>query len=181
MKLPAQIVVSLVPLALAGCFLHKTQKPPAQPLAPKIETTSAPPPPSTLPPPVVTIPPKPQVSETRLPAQSPKVPPKRKKEKPAPLPAETQQASSGQPAVSAIGQLTTGDPLQSRHQAEAAIAETERGLNNLHRQLNDPEKKTAAHIREFIKQAKAALASGNIDGASTLAAKAKVLLAELTK
>ena len=38
---------------------------------------------------------------------------------------------------------------------------------------------TAEHIREFIKEAKAALASGDVDGASTLAAKAKVLLAEL--
>jgi hypothetical protein len=47
--------------------------------------------------------------------------------------------------------------------------------------LNDQEQKTAEHIREFLKQAKAALASGDVDGASTLAAKAKVLLSELQR
>ncbi len=47
--------------------------------------------------------------------------------------------------------------------------------------LSDPEQKTADHIREFLKQARAALASGDVEGAHTLAAKAQVLLAELTK
>ena len=52
-------------------------------------------------------------------------------------------------------------------------------MKGINRRLNDQEQKTAEHIREFIKQAKAALASGDVDGASTLAAKAKVLLTEL--
>jgi hypothetical protein len=45
--------------------------------------------------------------------------------------------------------------------------------------MSDQEQKTAAHIREFLKQAREALASGDVDGARTLAAKAKVLLGEL--
>ena len=40
---------------------------------------------------------------------------------------------------------------------------------------------TAAQIREYLKQARVALGSGDVDGASTLAAKAKVLLGELNR
>lgn len=181
MKLPAKIVAWVLPWFLTGCFLHRSQKPPAPPLAPKIDTNSTAPPPTQLPPPEVTIPTKPQVSETKLPVQTPKPPPKHKKQQPAaPAPADTQQAASGEPAVSAIGQLSSGDPIGIRRQTEASLADTERNLNNINRQLSDQEQKTAAHIREYLKQAKAALQSGDVDGASILAAKAKVLLQELT-
>ena len=57
----------------------------------------------------------------------------------------------------------------------------ERRLNGINRTLSDSEQKTADHIREFLKQARAALDSGDVEGAHTLAAKAQVLLAELTK
>jgi len=43
------------------------------------------------------------------------------------------------------------------------------------------DQKTADQIREFLKQARAALASGDVDGARTLAAKAKALLDVLTE
>jgi len=62
-----------------------------------------------------------------------------------------------------------------------SIAATERGLNAITRKLSDQEQKTAAQIREFLKQARAALNSGDVDGAHTLAAKAKVLLGELSR
>jgi hypothetical protein len=83
--------------------------------------------------------------------------------------------------VSAIGQLSSGDPSDLRQQTENSIAATERGLNAITRPLNDQEQKTAAHIREFLKNAKQALASGDVDGAHTLSAKAKVLLGELNR
>ena len=175
MKLPARIVAWVLPLFLSGCFLHKTPKAQVKPTAPPIDTASSVPPPTQLPPPEVTIPTKPEVTDTKLPAESPKPPAKHKK----PANTDTQQASLGTPATPAIGQLSSGDPPDSRRQTEASIASTERGLNGLNRKLNDPEQKTAAHIREFLKQAKDALSSGDVDGASTLAAKAKVLLAEL--
>ena len=54
-------------------------------------------------------------------------------------------------------------------------------MSGLNRQLSDPEKKTADQVRDFLKQAREALSSGDMDGAHTLAAKAKVLLAELVK
>jgi hypothetical protein len=61
------------------------------------------------------------------------------------------------------------------------IMATERGLGGINRKLSDAEEKTAEHIREFLKQARVALTAGDADGASTLAAKAKVLLAELSQ
>ena len=63
----------------------------------------------------------------------------------------------------------------------AIIVSVERGLNSINRNLDDSESKTADHIREFLKQARAALSAGDMDGARTLAAKAKVLLDDLTK
>jgi hypothetical protein len=84
------------------------------------------------------------------------------------------------PGVSALGELSSGDPTNLRQQTEDSIASIERALNSINRPLNDSELKTANQIREFLKQAKAALASGDVEGAHTLAAKAQVLLTELT-
>jgi hypothetical protein len=91
----------------------------------------------------------------------------------------TEQASNSAPEVSAIGQLSSGDPSDLRNQTEDSIASTERGVNNLNRQLSEQEQKTVAQIREFLKQAKTALTTGDVDGAHTLALKAKVLFGEL--
>jgi hypothetical protein len=90
-----------------------------------------------------------------------------------------EQAASGTPAVSAIGQLSSGDPSAMRNGTIESIASTERALNGVTRSLNEQEQKTAAQIREFLKQAKTALANGDVDGAHTLALKAKVLLGEI--
>ena len=176
MKLPAGIIAWVLPLLLSGCFWHKTPKTVVPPTAPPVADSSLPPP-AQLPPPEVSIPTKPPVTATELPEQTPKPPTKHKKT-PAPADADTQQ-SAAPPEVNAIGQLSSGDPADLRRQTEASIVSTERGLSGIGRGLNDQEQKTAEHIREFLKQAKAALASGDVAGASTLAAKAKVLLAEL--
>jgi hypothetical protein len=85
------------------------------------------------------------------------------------------------PAVSAIGQLSSGDPVNYRQQTEQAIWSIERGLNGINRTLSDSDQKTADQIREFLKEARTALASGDVDGAHTLAAKAQVLLAALSQ
>jgi len=82
--------------------------------------------------------------------------------------------------VSAIGQLSPGDPTDLQRETVDSIATTERGLSGIDRTLNDQEQKTVAQIREFLKQAKAALNSGDADGAHTLALKAKVLLGEIS-
>ena len=97
-------------------------------------------------------------------------------------PKPVQQASNGEtPSVSAIGQLSSGDGSDLRSQTDASIQSTDRALKQITRPLSDTEKKTAAQITEFLKQARSALGSGDVDGAHTLALKAKVLLDQLTK
>jgi len=188
MKSPAGRIVGLLPLLLlAGCFhFHKSDQSQVQTLAPPIEDAPPPKPapsPTDLPPPVVTVPAQtPAPAPEPLPEEKPKPPVKHKNPAPAPSPANAaQQASIPSPGVSAIGQLSSGEPSDLRQQTQNTIVATERELSGITRELNDQEKKTADHIREFLKQAKAALNTGDVDGAATLAAKAKVLLGELSK
>jgi outer membrane biosynthesis protein TonB len=107
MKLPARIAACMLPLFLAGCvhWPHKEKLPPPPPVI----SPSTVPPPTQLPPPEVTIPTTPSVNATNLPEQTPKPPAKHHKQPANPVP-DTQQASSGAPAVSAIGQLSSGGP-----------------------------------------------------------------------
>jgi hypothetical protein len=85
------------------------------------------------------------------------------------------------PAVEAIGHLSTGSSGAGAQQIRDSMTETENGLRQITRTLNDQEQKTAAQIKEFLKQAQSALDSGDTDGAGTLATKAKVLLSELSR
>ena len=99
----------------------------------------------------------------------------------------TQQAATGapSPATSPIGQLTTDDPStsgQTRHEADELINNTENGLNAvLKKSLSQDQQNTAAQIRVFLDKAKQAVSSDDLEGAKTLATKAKVLLEELLK
>lgn len=187
----ARIACLSLPLVVAGCaHKHIAQNQP--PLAPPVDDGPVSAPnsaPKNLPPPVITVPPPKPATTTAQTQEEPKPSPKHKKPKPeteahanqAPGQATqpSQQAANGTPEVSAIGQLSTGEPADLRATTVNSLNETERGLKNLHRQLDGQEEKTAAQIREYIKQARAALASNDLDGASTLATKAKLLLAEL--
>jgi hypothetical protein len=81
-----------------------------------------------------------------------------------------------------IGQITAGptqDTTESRQQAAKLITTTEHGVKSL-KNLNGDQNKTVAQIRSFLEQAQRALHNGDIDGANTLATKAKTLLDELT-
>lgn len=182
MRFPARVAAWMLPLLLTACF-HRSHKAQVQPAPPPLVTAPAPQPtPVELPPAAVTIPPeKPPVTApvatAQLPQETPKPPVKHKK----PAAKTTQQASAGAPGVSAIGQLSSGEPYDLRRQTSDSIQATERGLNGINRRLSDQEQKTAAQIREYLKQARLALGSGDVDGASTLAAKAKVLLGELNR
>jgi hypothetical protein len=189
MKLSARTATWLLPLLLTGCFhrAHKTQN---QPIAPPITA-----PPSVTPTPVevspsqTTIPPAPPPQPAQT-AHAPVQPKPRKpvhRRRPAPAQAEkskptpTEMAANDTPGVSAIGQLSSGDPSDVRSQTEESIASIDKSLRSITRPLDNSEQKTADHIREFLKEAREALATGDVDGAHTLAAKAKVLLEELTK
>lgn len=93
-------------------------------------------------------------------------------------------AANDNTGVPAIGDLSSGGAVSGnasdqRRETADSITDTERGLKTLGRPLNGQEQKTAAQIRQFIRQARKALTSGDVDGAYTLAEKAKVLLGEL--
>jgi hypothetical protein len=188
MKLPAKIVawllpLLLLPLLLTGCF-HRSHPQPAQTLAPPVEQVAPPAPApapaqATLPAVTAPAPLEPSSPSTTPPPQptTPRPPVKHRK----PVNRNPEEASLANPSVSAIGELSSGDPVSYRVQTRDLIASTEHGLNSITRPLGSSDQKTAEHIRAFLKQAKTALASGDVDGANTLAAKAKVLLGELTR
>lgn len=189
MKLLARRLAWLLPLALCGCVHDTKQTPtqaPMQALAPPLD--DAPPPPDiapgALPAPVYSIP---KTTEpVAVPPEPAKVIPKH--HKPANKTASAAQAN-GQVAEaapapaeeSATGRFGTPEPPDSKKQTENSIAEIERGLNGLGRKLNDQEEKTSMQIREFLKQARTALGTGDIEGAKTLATKARALLGELSQ
>jgi len=179
MKLGAKGAAWLLPFVLTGCFHRKHQVAQNQPLPPPIEDSTAPKPepaPANLPPPVVTIPEQPIHQQIPPPPEPVKKPRQRRK----PANTNTQMASAGPPpAVSAAGNLNTPDPTNQRQLTDASIEQTEKTLNGITRKLNDQEQKTAAQIREFIKQAREALTANDINGAANLAEKAKVFLGEL--
>jgi hypothetical protein len=190
----AACLLAFLPL-LQGCD-QKSKAAQTQPLAPPI--VDAPPPkPATvstadLPPPVVgnTQPTQPpQDTAAAKPAEPPKKPVHHRKSTPSTgsnttAATDTAKATppaqaAGQPSESAIGQLSGGASGDLRSQTEETINSVEKGVNAITRTLNDSEVKTVAQIREFLKEAREALATGDTDGAHTLANKAKVLLGEL--
>jgi hypothetical protein len=174
MKLTARSVAWLLPLFLTAC-IHITRHKPVQALPPSIHaklTTTL----IELSDSELMIPIAPLISDISvLPEQTLQPPIKRRK--PA---GDTQQAATESTGVSAIGQLSSGDLPDEWRETVDSITATENGLNNIHRALSTQERKTAAQIKQFLKQARQALTSGDVDGAQTLVAKAKVLLKELT-
>jgi len=186
MRTPAKCVALVLPFILTAC-VHKNDQAQNKPLAPPIvdkPTTMPTPTPTPLPPSAATVPPAPTAQITP-PAQPEQKPAKKPPHHPKPDTKNTEQASTasaGTTEVSAIGQLSPGDPSDLRQQTVESISSTEHGLKDINnRQLNDQEQKTVAQIKEFLKQARTALGSGDVDGAHTLAVKAKVLFGEISQ
>jgi hypothetical protein len=194
MKASVRSIVLILPLLLSSCVHKTTQALNQPPLAPPIEDTPLPKPdnaPANLPPPVISLPDK-NANTTPPPAPKPETPapaPKHKKPKnpstqaPSSTGQTTEQASNAGPEVPAIGpgSLSSAAPADMKEQTQTMITDTERGLNGINRKLNETETKTYAQIREFLKQAKSALSTNDVDGAHGLAVKAKVLLTELSE
>jgi hypothetical protein len=194
MKLHARNLVWLLPFFLTGCF-NRPHPQPVQQFAPPVSTVPKPPPVHPeLPESATAIPSEPLDTDTDAildEAAKKVVRPRR----PAPkTPAEgaddaqsapggAQQAEKESNEVPAIGTFSSGgDPSNTsdmRNETLLWISDTERDLKNIHRSLNAEEQKTVAQIRQYIKQARKALSSGDVEGAHTLAAKGKALLTEL--
>jgi hypothetical protein len=184
MKLPVRSVAWLLPFLLTGCFqlpFHRKQPAEARMLAPHLQPS----PPLALTP--IELPLADSVIagypiyNMRMNAQPIRPPARHRRLNPEDATTPPEPEPSANPEVSAIGQLSSGDPADFRQQTESSIADIERRLNGINRALGDAERKTAGHIREFLKQARAAIASGDVEGAHTLAGKAEVLLEELTQ
>jgi hypothetical protein len=187
MKSPARSIAWLLPFFLTGCFhlpFHKKQPMQARMLAPRAHPSQAiqlvniklPPADS-----VIAAYPLSTMAEEAEPIPPPVRRHRTSNPNPDDVVAPPEQTPPASPSVSAIGELSSGDPANSRQETENSIADIERRLDGINRTLSDSEQKTADHIREFLKQARAALASGDVEGAQTLAAKSQVLLAELAR
>ncbi len=174
---------------VAGCR-HKKQ--PILPRQTQAPVVTAAPPSSSPELPTVPAPEAPNVSEAKPEAPHPK--PKHKRRKTTPTktesPAETHtetvpaQAPAVPPSNSPIGQLSTGSDqagAESRAETVELINSTEKGLDGLTRPLSTEEQETVTQIRAFLVKARGALTANDLDGAHTLATKARVLLDELTK
>jgi hypothetical protein len=182
----------LLPLFLTAC-LNRPHQQPVQQFAPPVSTVPKPPPVHPeLPESAVTIDSESLDTDTDAileEAAKPVVPHRRPAPKAPAEGADNAQPAPGsaQPAeeageVPAIGTFSSGDPSNTsdmRSETATWITDTERGLNNIGRTLNPEEQKTVAQIRQYIKQARKVLSSGDVEGAHTLAAKGKALLTEL--
>jgi hypothetical protein len=104
----------------------------------------------------------------------------RSEEPPAPMPAPAPAETN---AAEAIGTLTSGDSgsREDKQEVSGIIDQTEKGADGLKGRLSDPDKATVAQVHKLLAQARQALAGGDVDGARTLATKARVLLGELTQ
>jgi hypothetical protein len=183
MKLRARNVVWLLPFFLTACFpFHKKQPQLDQLLAPVLANLTKPPVDRPdLPLSVLVLPDQPLLAEDDVEGED--VPAPRHRRIPGPVQQATNPPSAPDEStgVSAIGTLTSGGPYGMRRGTEDSLTATERGLNAINRKLSDQERKTVAQIREYIKQAREALNTGDVDGALTLAAKAKTVLTELSQ
>jgi hypothetical protein len=192
MKLRARNVAWLLPLFLTACF-DKPHPQPAQEFAPPV--ANLPKPPAThpeLPDSTVNFAMEPLDTDTDAIVEEAAKPVVRRRKPVSKTPESgdnAQSASGGSQAenetseVPAIGTLSSGDPSalpDLRGVTAVSITDTERGLKNIGRPLSGEEQKTAVQIRQYIRQARKALNTGDVEGASTLAAKAKALLSELS-
>jgi len=181
MKLPLRIVALSLPLVLTGCF-HKIAKQPLQQTAPPVVAQPTPAPAteqSSQPGPEV----KPSETTTTPQENKPSEQPKETTKPPVRHPKKAPQHPqvAGNPGVSAIGQLSSGGNSWQGRETAGSIQSIEHGVNGINRRLSDQEQGTANRIHEYMKKAKVALDSGDVDGAKTLVAKARVLLGELQK
>ena len=186
-RLAATIVSAGLTFGLSGCVsLHKRPKVPVLPpvLAPVPLATV---PPSTNPPmiaaPEVELPPMPIAAAAATPRRE-----RRHLVPKAATPAETlpsEEATTPQPMTdeAAIGDLTAGGAANPQAQQEASdlIGSIEKRLSGLPAQTVRRQRAQVNRVHNFARQAREALNSGDVEGATTLATKAKLLLDDLEK
>ena len=98
-------------------------------------------------------------------------------------PASEPAAAAADAGISAIGALTAGSEQDPKVKVEVSdlIASNERRLNMLPPDAVRSQAALVSKVRTFQRDAQAALASGDAEGARTLATKGKLLLDDLEK
>lgn len=102
---------------------------------------------------------------------------------PAPEPTAAPPVAAPPAEANAIGALTAGGEAnpQTKQDATDLLASIEKRLNALPAQMNDEGKAQVNKVKNFWRDAQAALQSGDAEGAKTLATKAKLLLDDMEK
>lgn len=185
-RLAATIVSAGLTFGLSGCMaLHK------RPKVPVLPPVLAPVPLATVPPPV--NPPliaAPEVELPPVPVAAAAATPRRERRHLAPkaiTPAEASPSEEATPQPmtdeAAIGDLTAGGAAnpQAQQQASDLIGSIEKRLNDLPTQTVRSQRAQVNRVHNFARQAREALNSGDVEGATTLATKAKLLLDDLEK
>jgi hypothetical protein len=171
-KLPA--VCALLIFGLAGCA-HKIRAhiPVAYPVA--LETV-----PSTDDSEIDGMP-EPEIAPLQWP-EPPRPPVRRRPPPPIDAGVPTQPGNDTAPEL-AIGPLTTGGDSspQSQQQARELIASVDHRVIALPGRVADSEKPRLRQVRNFLEQAKQALNTGDAEGASILANKARQIMDEVER
>jgi hypothetical protein len=172
------VVAILLMLPLAGCRT-KVVKAAVAPAPPPIDTVSVPPPSH----PTEPLPPEPVVEVTLTPAPvipPPRIPPPRRR----PTPPPPQQTAAAAPPPIDLGQLTAGNEAGNttfRQQTEDLMKAQNRRLITIPSAVSVLHAQQVEQARLFLRQADEAWKKLDIEGAHTLATKAKVLLDEIAE
>lgn len=181
-RLMAAIACAGLACGLSGCVhLHKAPKLPVlPPVLTPIPLVAVPPPanPPLISTPTVVLPPMP-IAEA---AASPHRERRHLAPKSATAPVE-EAAPEPMTDEAAIGDLTAGGAAnpQAQHEAASLIRTIQLRLNALSPQIARRQRSQVNRVRNFWKQAQEALNSGDVEGASNLATKAKLLLDDLDR
>lgn len=183
-RLVAAIACAALASGLSGCLhLHKAPKLPVlTPVLTPIPLVDMPPPanPPLIAAPVISLPPMPIAAA----AATPKREHRRLSPKSATAPAEeTTPESEPMTDEAAIGDVTAGGAAnpQAQHDAASLIHTIQIRLDGLSPQIARRQRPQVNRVRNFWKQAQEALNSGDVEGATTLATKAKLLLDDLDR
>lgn len=172
-------------IGLTGCR-HKPVLPPLPPVIQPMAVLR-----SSEPDPLPMIPPV-QVELPSVPMASGATPRRERRRRPSGQSAAAASAATTPPDITAptvpaeadlIGSLSLGGEASPRAQQEAAdmIASIQNRLSNLSAAKVRQERSQVSRIRNFRRQAQDALNSGDVEGAKTLATKARLLLDDLEK
>ena len=181
-RLPVLLTLSLtLSLSLAGCHRRVPAAMALPALPPDIGPVMVSVPPPTHPTEPLPEPTVPVASAPVPPAPAPKKPHKHKV-KPAPVPPPVQVAASTSPPI-ALGQLSTGGDAGKdlRGDTETLLAVQKQRLDRLAGNVTAAHTADVEQARRFLKGAEDAWKTGDVDGAHTLAVKAKVLIDDLSR